>query len=247
MSAVELREYRSDIFSLGVILYQMLTTKRPFRGNTLPATLQLVLTQEPWPLRVLLDTILAELERICLKVLSKRASDRYANAADFAEDLEQWLKPTAASSSAKVTAQVVFKGLRRFDANDADFFLELRPGQRNRDGLPECIAFWKQLIEQTDAEQTISVGLIYGPSGCGKSSLLKAGLLSHLSQDVVAVYVEATPDEAETRILRGIEKRLPELSKSLNLTDTLASLRRGHGGAKKVVIVIDQFEQWLHA
>ena len=232
---------------MGVILYQMLTTKRPFRGSTMPETLQMVLTQEPRPPRELLDTIPAELERICLKALSKRASDRYTTATDFAEDLQQWLKPTAASTPAKVTTQVVFKGLRSFDANDADFFLELLPGQRNRDGLPESIAFWKQRIEQTDPEQTFSVGLIYGPSGCGKSSLVKAGLLPHLSKDVTVVYVESTPDDTETRILRGIEKRLPELSKSLNLTDTLASLRRGHGGAKKVVITIDQFEQWLHA
>jgi formylglycine-generating enzyme required for sulfatase activity len=238
---------RSDIFSLGVILYEMLTTKRPFRGSSMHETLHLVLNQEPRPPRELFATIPAELERICLKALSKRASDRYANAADFAEDLEQWLKPTAASSPTRVTTQVVPKGLRSFDANDADFFLELLPGQRNRDGLPESIAFWKQRIEQTDPEQTFSVGLIYGPSGCGKSSLVKAGLLPNLSKDAVAVYLEATPDETETRILHGLEKRLPELLKGQNLTDTLASLRRGHGGTKKVVIIIDQFEQWLHA
>ena len=69
----------------------MLTTKRPFRGSSLQETLHLVLTQEPQPPRELLATIPAELERICLKALSKRASNRYANAADFAEDLEQWL------------------------------------------------------------------------------------------------------------------------------------------------------------
>lgn len=238
---------RSDIFSLGVILYEMLTTKRPFRGSSMHETLHLVLNQDPRPPRELFATIPAELERICLKALSKRASDRYANAADFAEDLEQWLKPTAASSPTKAAAQVVPKGLRSFDANDAYFFLQLLPGQRNRDGLPESIAFWKQRIEQTDPEQTFSVGLIYGPSGCGKSSLVKAGLLPNLSKDVVAVYLEATPDETETRILRGLEKRLAELSKCQNLTDKLASLRRGQGGAKKVVIIIDQFEQWLHA
>ena len=40
--------------------------------------------------------------------------------------------------------QVVPKGLRSFDAHDADFFLDLLPGTSNRDGLPESIAFWKQ-------------------------------------------------------------------------------------------------------
>ncbi len=78
-------------------------------------------------------------------------------------------------------------------------FWNLLPGPRNRNGLPEDIRFWKTRIEETDPDKTFSVGLIYGPSGCGKSSLVKAGLLPRLSKDVTAIYVEATPDETETR------------------------------------------------
>ncbi len=74
------------------------------------------------------------------------------------------------------------KGLRSFDAQDADFFLELLPGPRDREGQPDSIRFWKTRIETTDAASTFSVGLIYGPSGCGKSSLMKAGLLPRLAK-----------------------------------------------------------------
>ena len=88
--------------------------------------------------------------------------------------------------------KIVPKGLRSFDAHDADFFLELLPGPRDRDGLPDSIRFWKTRIEETDPDNTFAVGLIYGPSGCGKSSLVKAGLLPRLADDVIAVYVEAT-------------------------------------------------------
>jgi tetratricopeptide (TPR) repeat protein/energy-coupling factor transporter ATP-binding protein EcfA2 len=119
------------------------------------------------------------------------------------------------------------------------------PGPRNRDGLPESIAFWKQRIEETDPDNTFNVGLIYGPSGCGKSSLVKAGLLPHLSADVAAVYVEATPDETETRILRGLRKRLPDVPEDLTLVETFMWLRRET--TQHVVVIIDQFEQWLHA
>src|SRR5439155_24524776 len=84
-------------------------------------------------------------------------------------------------------AKVVPKGLRSFDAHDADFFLDLLPGPRDRDGLPEGIRFWKTRIEEMDAEKTFSVGLICGPSGCGKSSLVKAGLVPRLSEDMIAV------------------------------------------------------------
>ncbi|MFL5340508.1 MAG: SUMF1/EgtB/PvdO family nonheme iron enzyme, partial [Gemmataceae bacterium] len=154
---------------------------------------------------------------------------------------------THASDSQPI--RIVPKGLRSFDAHDADFFLELLPGPRDRDGLPDSIRFWKIRIEEPDAEQTFSVGLIYGPSGCGKSSLVKAGLLPRLSADVIAVYVEATAEESETRLLNGLRKRCPALSGTLGLKETLAALRRGQGVpvGRKVVIVLDQFEQWLHA
>jgi hypothetical protein len=45
--------------------------------------------------------------------------------------------------------RVVPKGLRSFDAGDADFFLDLLPGPRDRDGLPESLRFWKTRIEET--------------------------------------------------------------------------------------------------
>ncbi|MGZ0174451.1 MAG: serine/threonine-protein kinase, partial [Planctomycetales bacterium] len=233
---------RSDIFSLGVILYEMLTGQKPFRGSTPNELFHQLISVDPKPPRELDTTIAPELERICLKALSKRVSDRYATAAEFAEDLRHW---NQSPQQAQQVQQIVPKGLRSFDSNDADFFLDLLPGQRNRDGLPESIQFWKARIEEADPDRTFSVGLIYGPSGCGKSSLVKAGLLPHLSDSVIAVYVEATPDETETRILRGLRKRLPDLPEDAGLADTLAAVRRAQ--CQKVVIIIDQFEQWLHA
>ena len=85
------------------------------------------------------------------------------------------------SDSDQRPIKIVPKGLRSFDEHDADFFLELLPGPRDRDGLPESIRFWKRKIEQIDPDLTFRVGLIYGPSGCGKSSLVKAGLLPRLA------------------------------------------------------------------
>jgi formylglycine-generating enzyme required for sulfatase activity len=141
------------------------------------------------------------------------------------------------------------KGLRSFDEHDADFFLDLLPGPRDRDGLPDSLRFWKARIEEPDADRTFAVGLLYGPSGCGKSSLVKAGLLPRLAKAVTAVYVEATAGETEARLLNGVRKRCPALPAALGLKATLAALRRGQGipPGQKVLIVLDQFEQWLHA
>jgi serine/threonine protein kinase/formylglycine-generating enzyme required for sulfatase activity len=146
-------------------------------------------------------------------------------------------------------AKVVPKGLRSFDAGDADFFLELVPGPRDRDGLPDSIRFWKGRTEATDSDSTFSVGLIYGPSGCGKSSLVKAGLLPRLADSVIAVYVEATAEETEARLLKGLRRQVSGLPGDLGLVESLAALRRGRfqDAGRKVLLVLDQLEQWLHA
>ena len=237
---------RSDIFSIGVVFYELLTGKRPFRGSTTYELLHQVISVDPPSPRDLDDSVFPELERICLKALSKRATDRYATAMELADDLEHW-QHGPKQDNKQVT--IVPRGLRSFGPDDADFFLDLLPGTRGRGGLPESIRFWKTRIEETDPDKTFDVGLIFGPSGCGKSSLVKAGLLPHLSRSIVVIDIEATPDETETRILRGLRKRLPELPDDLGLVEALTLLRREdrYSGGRKIVIVIDQFEQWLHA
>ena len=141
------------------------------------------------------------------------------------------------------------KGLRSFDEHDADFFLELLPGPRDRDGLPESIRFWKRKIEQIDPDRTFRVGLIYGPSGCGKSSLIKAGLLPRLGKHVLPIYVEATAEETENRLLKGLRKVCPDLQTDVGLVDSLAAVRKGRilRSGQKLLLVVDQFEQWLQA
>lgn len=267
---------RSDIFSLGIVLYELLAGRRPFTAESKAELFDQIITLEPRPPRQMDDTIPQELERICLKALAKRATERYSTAKDFADDLRHFLAVSSCEVSAtsprtetlgatavrlpadaspataaldRYPLRIIPKGLRSFDAEDADFFLELLPGPRDRDGLPDSIRFWKTRIEETDPDSTFAVGLIYGPSGCGKSSLVKAALLPRLSRDVVSVYVEATAGETETRLLRGLRKRCPDLPDSLTLKETLSALRRGEGvpTGKKVLIVLDQFEQWLHA
>ncbi|MGA2253477.1 MAG: serine/threonine-protein kinase, partial [Thermoguttaceae bacterium] len=262
---------RADIFSLGVVFYELLTATRPFWGADREETIERIRSLEVRPPRQLDDSIPKELERICLKALSKRATDRYTTALDMAEDLRHFLAqtievkpleaakveiqvvvpaavtpPSAASDSGK-PIKIVPKGLRSFDAQDADFFLTLLPGPRDRDGLPESIRFWKYRIEETNSDKTFRVGLIYGPSGCGKSSLVKAGLLPRLAEHVISIYIEATADDTEARLLRGLRKQCPGLQGNLGLKDSIAALRRGRGipSGKKVLIILDQFEQWL--
>ena len=269
---------RSDIFSLGVVFYELLTGKRPFRGDTLLDVIQSIIIDEPRPPRQIDDTLPKELERICQKALAKRASERYSTAKDLAEDLRLFLQTTGGTASPGASSvptsspppstleaaplpatsrqsnsghrpvKIIPRGLRSFDEHDAEFFLEPLPAPRDRDGLPDSIQFWKRKIEQMDPDLTFKVGLIYGPSGCGKSSLVKAGLLPRLGKHALPLYIEATPEETEARLLKGLRKVCPEPPRDLGLVDSLAKLRKGRvlPPERKVLLVLDQFEQWLH-
>jgi hypothetical protein len=201
----------------------------PFLGQTFREIAYKITGVEPKAPRSIKSDVPAELERICLKLLRKRASERYANGRELAEDLRAWLSPTGSQSLASSTQRITPRGLRSFTAEDAGFFLDLLPGPRNREGLPESIVFWKERIEQRDPDQTFTVGLLYGPSGCGKSSLVKAGLIPSLSTEVIAIYIEATPEETESRLLRQLRKRLPDLEQNLDLAQTAERIRRSEG------------------
>ena len=78
---------RADIYGLGVVLYELLSGQRPFAGKDVPSLLEQIALREPKPPRQIDDQIPKDLERICLKALSKRPADRYSTAMDMADDL----------------------------------------------------------------------------------------------------------------------------------------------------------------
>ncbi len=88
----------SDVFSLGAMLYEMLTGRVPFRGSNLADTLSHILQDEPERPSRLNSRVPADLETICLKCLEKRPDGRYPTAGGLATDLGRFLNHEAISA-----------------------------------------------------------------------------------------------------------------------------------------------------
>ena len=128
---------RSDIFSLGVILFQLLTHRLPFEFTRPSEYLEQVVNRDPRPPRSIDDSLPPELERICLKCLARTASDRYTTALDLANDLVNWQSQTNKPLSA---SRVWFKRLSLISSAAAIIvlavFLSGAFGRRDEDRPP---------------------------------------------------------------------------------------------------------------
>jgi serine/threonine protein kinase len=86
---------RSDIFSFGVVLYEMLTGHMPFRGEHEAAMVYSIVNEEPQPIQKYLPEISSELAHVLNRALEKEPSERYQSVAEMVIDLKRLKKQTS--------------------------------------------------------------------------------------------------------------------------------------------------------
>ncbi len=193
-----------------------------------------------------------ELERICLRCLSRPMCERYLTAADLAADLKRWLDEQARRRARSPPYRSFPRDCYAFDVEDARFFLALLPGPRRGDGLPESIRFWKDRIEVARRRISRSAWACFTVlPGAGSRRSSRRACFPNLDQSRVrAIFVEATPTGTEARLLDSAPPRLPII------TGRSRPSRPGRNPSRRrapierrvrLLVVLDQFEQWLQA
>ncbi|MBI2932608.1 MAG: protein kinase [Planctomycetes bacterium] len=104
---------RSDVYSLGIILYEILTGRVPFVAPSVPKLYQMTLEREPRAPRALNRSVSIEIEAVCLRAIEKEPSQRYVSALEFAEDLRRFREGQPIRARALTTTRRMFRLARR--------------------------------------------------------------------------------------------------------------------------------------
>jgi len=155
----ETLDARTDLFSLGLVLYEMATGLQPFKGNTVPALRDAILTHSPVPVRQLNPALPMRLEAIINIALEKDREARYQTASEMHSDLDllkQAMEPKPRFRWQGVAAGIVAVAIV---ASATLWFARTQPGSNN----PPPEMKWRQLT--TNSSENVVTGGAISPDG----------------------------------------------------------------------------------
>ncbi len=234
---------RTDLWALGVVLYEMLSGQRPFDGDDPQGVLRKILELEPPALKEIRSDLPPELESVVAHCLRKPAQERLASA----DELLLQIKHLGDGHSGEVTharttnlRQLAEKrdvhpypGLSSFTEADAEFF-------HGRESQVETL--WRRIRDGR-------LLAVVGPSGVGKTSFLQAGLLptKPKSWGTILTKPGGSPfialREALVRELSGDTDAIVALLRENDLDTDVATVRRWRQRHDEGLLIFDQFEE----
>ncbi len=106
-------DHRTDIWSLGVLFYEMIVGHRPFRSDYEQALIYLIINEDPEPMQKHAPDVSPDLVRIVNRMLEKNKEDRYGSAAELLSDLKKYRESLRHEESGIVNARTILRNLRR--------------------------------------------------------------------------------------------------------------------------------------
>ncbi len=240
---------RTDIWSLGVVMYEMLTGKMPFSGATITEILVSILTKEPKSPSELSDKIPASLEYIVNKSLKKIKEERYQTAKDLLSDLKNLQKRLDFEAELELSSppnRQTDEIPPIFEGNVTEKISIVKPNNLSAE-LSPIIGREKETAELRDLLKRENARLVTltGVGGTGKTSLAKAVARKMLADFADGVFF------VELAAITNIELVLSTVAQSLDVKEAggkpILQVLKDFLRDKQMLLVIDNFEQVIEA